>query len=193
MELPADAARWPSECIGSALYLAPEVESERPYGLPADVFSFGVMCYEVYHLHTHGVDFYGDGDLFEGGGAQAARVFPPRGLRACVGLAPLARALCPPPVAYERAPCACAVRPGPHAPPALAQDSSRASMSSARLCWPRLRRCHLARTHVTPTRSGSSSASALRRSPPNGPRSRGWPSGSARPKRRQVRSPDGCD
>jgi len=68
LELPSDRSKWPIECIGSALYLAPEVETEKPYGLAADVFSFGVLSYESYHLHTHGVDFYGDGDMFEGGG-----------------------------------------------------------------------------------------------------------------------------
>ena len=26
------------------------------------------MTYELYHLLEHGVDFYGEGDLFEGGG-----------------------------------------------------------------------------------------------------------------------------
>ena len=61
LELPSDQSKWPSECIGSALYLAPEVETEKPYGLAADVFSFGVLSYESYHLHTHGVDFYGEG------------------------------------------------------------------------------------------------------------------------------------
>ena len=38
----SEGSPLPTACIGSALYLAPEVESERPYGLPADVFSFGV-------------------------------------------------------------------------------------------------------------------------------------------------------
>jgi len=68
IELPADHSAWPTECIGSALYLAPEIEAERPYGLAADVFSFGVLAYELYHLHQHGVDFYGEGDMFDGGG-----------------------------------------------------------------------------------------------------------------------------
>ena len=36
-----------SEAIGSALYMAPEVEATRPYGLAADCFSFGAMAYEV--------------------------------------------------------------------------------------------------------------------------------------------------
>ena len=39
-----EGAPLPTACIGSALYLAPEVESEQPYGLPADVFSFGVRA-----------------------------------------------------------------------------------------------------------------------------------------------------
>ena len=36
-----------SEAIGSALYMAPEVEATKPYGLAADSFSFGAMAYEV--------------------------------------------------------------------------------------------------------------------------------------------------
>ena len=27
-----------------------------------------MLAYELYHLASHGVDFYGEGDLFEGGG-----------------------------------------------------------------------------------------------------------------------------
>ena len=38
----ADSAP-PTEAIGSALYMAPEVEAATPYGLPADVFSFGAI------------------------------------------------------------------------------------------------------------------------------------------------------
>jgi serine/threonine protein kinase len=40
MELPPSAPR-PTEWMGSALYVAPEVDREDPYGLAADVFSFG--------------------------------------------------------------------------------------------------------------------------------------------------------
>jgi len=67
-ELKPPPAPPPTECIGSALYMAPEVEKEAPYGLPSDVFSFGALAYELFHLAVNGVDFYGDGDLFEGGG-----------------------------------------------------------------------------------------------------------------------------
>ena len=57
-----------SECIGTALYMAPEVEREPcSYGLAADVFSFGVMLYECYYYLEHGEDFYnGDFALFNG-------------------------------------------------------------------------------------------------------------------------------
>ena len=58
----------PTEWIGSALYVAPEVDAEKPYGLPSDVFSFGVLAYELYHLCGTGIDYYGEGDMFEGGG-----------------------------------------------------------------------------------------------------------------------------
>ena len=71
LELPADPAHHPFECIGSALYLAPEVEAEAPYGLPADVFSFAVLAYELYYLDEHAVTFYGEEDMFEGGGLMA--------------------------------------------------------------------------------------------------------------------------
>ena len=70
--------------VGSALYVAPEIDTiakaadeakaakaEPPagYGLPADVFSFGVLAYELYHLAHTGVDFYGEGlGLFDEGG-----------------------------------------------------------------------------------------------------------------------------
>ena len=49
-------------------YVAPEVDKEQPYGLPSDVFSFGVLAYELYHLCGTGIDYYGEGDMFEGGG-----------------------------------------------------------------------------------------------------------------------------
>jgi len=68
LELKPPPAPQPTEWIGSQLYVAPEVDKGLPYGLPADVFSFGVLAYELYHLKGTGVDFYGDGDLFEGGG-----------------------------------------------------------------------------------------------------------------------------
>ena len=67
IELHANAP-LPTEWIGSQLYVAPEIDAGKAYGTPADVFSFGVLCYELYHLQTHGVDFYGEGNLFDGGG-----------------------------------------------------------------------------------------------------------------------------
>ena len=55
-----------TECVGTALYMAPEVEAGRAYGLAADVFSFACMVYECYHcLHT-GDDFYDGLNLFNG-------------------------------------------------------------------------------------------------------------------------------
>ena len=87
----ADGTPKPTEWVGSALYVAPEVDRGEPYGLPADVFSFGVLAYELYHLAESGYDFYGEGmDLFdEGGVVEGLRVvrepllkepqeFPPR-------------------------------------------------------------------------------------------------------------------
>ena len=67
-ELQPPPAPQPTEWIGSPLYVAPEIDKGQPYGLPADVFSFGVLAYELFHLVATGVDFYGEGDLFEGGG-----------------------------------------------------------------------------------------------------------------------------
>ena len=61
-------APLPTEWVGSQLYVAPEVDKEAPYGLPADVFSFGVLAYELYHLMGTGISYYGEGDMFEGGG-----------------------------------------------------------------------------------------------------------------------------
>ena len=59
----------PTEWMGSALYVAPEVDAEQPYGLPADVFSFGVLACELYHQQATGANFYGEGfDLFDEGG-----------------------------------------------------------------------------------------------------------------------------
>lgn len=62
------AAPPPTEWVGSQLYVAPEVDRQEPYGLPADVFSFGVLAYELFHQLSTGVNFYGEGDMFEGGG-----------------------------------------------------------------------------------------------------------------------------
>ena len=61
-------ADLPTEWIGSQLYVAPEIDKGEPYGLLADVFSFGAMAYELYHMLSTGVNFYGEGDMFEGGG-----------------------------------------------------------------------------------------------------------------------------
>jgi serine/threonine protein kinase len=62
-------APLPTKWVGSQLYVAPEVDREEPYGLPADVFSFGVLAYELYHVLETGNDFYGEGmDLFDEGG-----------------------------------------------------------------------------------------------------------------------------
>ena len=48
--------------------MAPEVDREEAYGLPADVFSFGILAYELFHQLATGVNYYGEGDMFEGGG-----------------------------------------------------------------------------------------------------------------------------
>lgn len=53
-------APLPTEWIGSQLYVAPEVDRQEAYGLPADVFSFGVLAYELYHQLSTGVNFYGE-------------------------------------------------------------------------------------------------------------------------------------
>ena len=58
----------PTEWVGSQLYVAPEVEQQEAYGLPADVFSFGVLAYELFHQLGTGTNFYGEGDMFDGGG-----------------------------------------------------------------------------------------------------------------------------
>ena len=55
-----------TECIGSALYMSPQVEREYPYGLPADVFSFGCMMFEVFHMIKTGENFYDDLAILEG-------------------------------------------------------------------------------------------------------------------------------
>ena len=62
-----DAAARITECVGSALYMAPEVETEAPYGVAADLFSFGAMAYEAYYYRTHGEDFYEGMNLMEVG------------------------------------------------------------------------------------------------------------------------------
>ena len=55
--------------MGSQLYVAPEVDRAEPYGLPADVFSFGVLAFELYHQVSTGSNFYGEGmELFDEGG-----------------------------------------------------------------------------------------------------------------------------
>lgn len=36
-----------TEQTGSTLWMAPEVMSEQPYGLPADVYSFGIVMWEI--------------------------------------------------------------------------------------------------------------------------------------------------
>ena len=36
--------------------------------LRAQVFSFGVLAYELYVLVGRGVEYYGEGDMFDGGG-----------------------------------------------------------------------------------------------------------------------------
>mmetsp|Transcript_30302 Transcript_30302/g.48796 ORF Transcript_30302/g.48796 Transcript_30302/m.48796 type:complete len:395 (-) Transcript_30302:265-1449(-) len=64
-ELPAGDARL-TECIGSALYMSPQVERELPYGLPADVFSFGCTLYEVFHMVKTGENFAHDTAILEG-------------------------------------------------------------------------------------------------------------------------------
>ena len=55
-----------TECVGSALYMAPEVEQETPYGVAADIFSFGAMAYECFHYRADGEDFYEGMNLFTG-------------------------------------------------------------------------------------------------------------------------------
>lgn len=55
-----------TSCVGTGLYLAPEVEREQPYGLPADVFSWGCLAYELYHILSTGEDFYTGLNLFTG-------------------------------------------------------------------------------------------------------------------------------
>ena len=67
----------PTEWVGSALYVAPEIDDGKEYGLSADVFSFGVMAYELYHVADTGYDFYGEGmDLFDEGGYTPQREGP---------------------------------------------------------------------------------------------------------------------
>ena len=61
-ELRASDPRPTSWC-GSALYVAPEVDREEPYGLEADVFSFGVLAVELFYMLTTGYNFYGEGEM----------------------------------------------------------------------------------------------------------------------------------
>ena len=68
VELGPGAGGLPTEWVGSQLYVAPEVDRQDPYGLPADVFSFGVLACELYHQASTGINYYGEGDMFEGGG-----------------------------------------------------------------------------------------------------------------------------
>ena len=44
----------PTEWVGSQLYVAPEVDEQKPYGLAADVFSFGILAFECYHQLSTG-------------------------------------------------------------------------------------------------------------------------------------------
>lgn len=46
--------------------MAPEVEREETYGLPADIFSLGAMGFEMFYVLQHGEDFYEDMNLFNG-------------------------------------------------------------------------------------------------------------------------------
>lgn len=46
--------------------MSPQVEREYPYGLPADVFSFGCMLFEVFHMIKTGENFYDDTAIMEG-------------------------------------------------------------------------------------------------------------------------------
>ena len=55
-----------TECIGTALYMAPEVEAAAAYGVASDVFAFGAMAFEVYYYRATGDNFYDDMNLFLG-------------------------------------------------------------------------------------------------------------------------------
>ena len=55
-----------TECIGTALYMAPEVEAAAAYGVASDVFAFGAMAFEVYYYRDTGDNFYDDMNLFLG-------------------------------------------------------------------------------------------------------------------------------
>ncbi len=37
----------PTSCVGTPEYCAPEVLLEKPYGLEADLWSFGIILYET--------------------------------------------------------------------------------------------------------------------------------------------------
>ena len=55
-----------TECIGTALYMAPEVAAAAAYGVASDVFAFGAMAFEVYYYRATGDNFYDDMNLFLG-------------------------------------------------------------------------------------------------------------------------------
>ena len=46
--------------------MAPEVEQEAPYGVAADIFSFGALAYECFYYRANGEDFYEGMTLFTG-------------------------------------------------------------------------------------------------------------------------------
>ena len=64
--LEGPSSRSLTECVGSALYMAPEVEQEAPYGVAADIFSFGALAYECFYYRANGEDFYEGMNLFTG-------------------------------------------------------------------------------------------------------------------------------
>ena len=63
VELP-DARAMRTDCIGSAAYMAPEVEKDLPHGLPCDVFSFGATLYEIFYMIDTGENFDCDDGMF---------------------------------------------------------------------------------------------------------------------------------
>jgi serine/threonine protein kinase len=42
-----EGGNYPTSCVGTPEYCAPEVLLEEPYGLEADLWSFGVVVYEM--------------------------------------------------------------------------------------------------------------------------------------------------